>query len=179
MWSGIADDAKSCMDSIAGVLKDWAASISEWIKGIWKSLGSTGFNFGGGGGGDIGGITDVVDAGWWHKGGFVARYHMGGLTKDEVPIIAKKGEYVLSKEDVDFVNKVKGGGGPSININMGSGFPQKPTIVPMGVTVMMDNSSSAMLQASTSTRQVSDAQYIVDVVLRDINSRGRLARMGR
>jgi len=44
---------------------------------------------------------------------------------------------------------------------------------------MVDNASSVALQASSQTRQAGDANYIIDVVLRDINTRGKLARLGR
>jgi len=115
-----------------------------------------------------------------HKGGAVLKYHGGGLTSNEVPIIAQKGEYVLSREDVDFVKKVKNTSPTVINnINVqsgrGAGSAASPVLVPLGVTVMMDNQSSELLQASARGRQTKDdQQYIIDVVLNNINSRGVL-----
>jgi len=187
VWSGVAETTKSWLNSIGEVVSDWAKQLAEWIKAIYASFRGSGFNigdfFGGGETGTAAG-TDFTGTGISgipidHKGGFIPKYHFGGgLKQDERLIIGKAGEYVLSREDVDFVNKVKNNG-PSITVNMGGGMPAKPTIVPMGVTVMLDNGSSALLQASSRTRQTGDANYIIDVVLRDINTRGRLGQLGR
>lgn len=183
MWNNVANESD-------GWLQSMLKSIAAWVKEVIAQLMAARAAGGSGGGGwwdtvknffssDDGGTTDIdfSDVGY-HKGGFIPKYHMGGLAGDEMPIIAKKGEYVLSREDVDFVNKVKSSG-PSITLNMGSGASSKPTIVPMGITVMVDNASSVALQASSQTRQVGDANYIIDVVMRDINTRGKLARLGR
>jgi hypothetical protein len=109
-----------------------------------------------------------------HKGGFVGRFHKGGFLKyhpwgggiggDEVPIIAQKGEYVLSKKDVDFIEKVKGGGGSQI-VNI-------PPILPR-VNVVVNNQSSTMVQSAGAVRVAND-QYIIDVLLKDLHSNGRL-----
>jgi len=202
--SGVIDSSGSGIsNSFSGIFSKMANAASEWMKTIYNyvvdylkqlaaSIASSGFgNFFGGGSTspDVGDVGDVGgDIGYWHKGGMVKyhggglvlRYHGGGLARDEVPIVAKKGEYVLSKDDVDFVKKVKGGG-PSINVNIQGGAAQTPapTVVPLGMTVMVDNASSILLQASSKTRKVSDEQYIIDVVLKDINSRGRLGKLGR
>jgi len=112
----------------------------------------------------------------FHTGGFVGRFHKGGFLKyhpwggslgsDEVPIIAQKGEYVLSRKDVEFINKVKGGGGSFTEvINM-------PPILPR-VNVIVNNQSAAQI-ASTGSIRYSDDQYIVDVLLKDLHSNGRL-----
>jgi hypothetical protein len=190
LWSQVGATTTSWLTAIGETIYDWAVSIAEYIASVWSSW------KGGGGGGGIdyvdaaSNVWDIASDYWhkggfvdskYHKGGFIPKYHMGGLASDEMPIIAKRGEYVLSQKDVDFVNKVKSGG-PSININMsggGGGASSKPTIVPMGLTVMVDNASSVALQATSQARQVGDASYIIDVVLRDINTRGKLARLGR
>jgi hypothetical protein len=188
MWNGVANESDGWLQKMLSAVAEWVKEVIAQLIAV-KAAGSGGSGlwgwlaglFGGGDGstgvttGGTSGVTDIVAI---HKGGFVPKYHFGGLASNEVPMITKKGEYVLSKEDVDFVNKVKGGG-PSITVNMGGGSSAKPTIVPMGVTVMLDNGSSALLQASSRTRQVGDANYIIDVVLRDINTRGRLGQLGR
>jgi hypothetical protein len=194
--SGIAGSFSNIFSGLANVAKGWMETIYKYVvdylKQIMASLASSGFGglFGGGEGAGESAAEGVgeaaVDSGYWHKGGYierfhkggsVLRYHAGGLKRDEVPIVAQKGEYVLSKQDVDFVNKVKSGGVVNnININSsGAGSSGRTTIVPLGVTVMVDNQSSALLQATARARQSQDEQQqIIDVVLKNINSRGAL-----
>jgi hypothetical protein len=110
----------------------------------------------------------------FHIGGFVGKYHSGGLLKyhpwgggigaDEVPIIAQKGEYVLSRKDVEFIEKVKGG----------TGVVALPPILPR-VNVMVNNQSSTAVESAGAVR-MDDGRYIVDVILKDLHSNGRLRR---
>ena len=112
----------------------------------------------------------------WHKGGFVGSFHKGGFLKyhpwgggigaDEVPIIAQRGEYVLSKKDVEFIDKVKGNsGGYNQVINM-------PAILPR-INVIVNNQSGAGVQSAGVSRITND-EYIIDVLLKDIHANGRL-----
>jgi len=111
-----------------------------------------------------------------HSGGFLGKFHAGGFIKyhpfggalksDEVPFIGQKGEYVLSKNDVEFIKKVKGGGvGSTEIINM-------PAILPR-INVLVNNQSAAQV-ASAGAIRYSDDEYIIDVLLKDIHSNGRL-----
>lgn len=182
VWNSVANETGGWLQSMLEAVASWVKQVIAQLMAV-KAAGSSSSGWLGWLGSLFGSDTStsysdaaLANEGLYglHKGGFIPRYHMGGLTRDEVPIIAKKGEYVLSKEDVDFVNKVKSAG-PSININMGGGIAQKPTIVPMGVNVRLDNASSVALQASARSQYMNE-QYIIDVVLKDINTRGRLGR---
>lgn len=114
--------------------------------------------------------------GSYHSGGFVGRYHQGGLLKyhpwgggiggDEVPIIAQKGEYVLSRKDVEFIDKVKGVGHIQVN--------NIPALLPM-INVVVNNQSSVQVQSAGAVR-IDDDRYIIDVLLKDLHSNGRLRR---
>jgi hypothetical protein len=119
-----------------------------------------------------------------HKGGFVEKFHLGGLIErfhtggslnyspwgnlsaDEKPIIAQKGEYVLSREDVEFVNKVKGN---ATGLQVVNNFPP---VLPR-VNVVVNNQSGTKISSSGAIR-VSDSEYIVDILLKDLHSNGRL-----
>jgi hypothetical protein len=112
----------------------------------------------------------------FHSGGFVGRYHKGGFLKyhpwgggiggDEVPIIAQKGEYVLSRKDVEFIDKVKGIGHVQVN--------NIPALLPM-VNVVVNNQSGTQVQSAGAVR-IDDGKYIIDVLLKDLHSNGRLRR---
>ena len=82
---------------------------------------------------------------------------------------------MLSKKDVDFVNKVKSSG-PTFNISMGEGGTTKPTIVPMNAFVNVVNTSSSAVEGNASIRRTEDQSFIVDVVLHDIGTRGKIYR---
>jgi len=125
-------------------------------------------------GGDLGDTGNPIAP--MHKGGFVGSFHKGGFLKyhpwgggigaDEVPIIAQRGEYVLSKKDVEFIDKVKGNsGGYNQVINM-------PAILPR-INVIVNNQSGAGVQ-SAGVARISDDEYIIDVLLKDLHANGRL-----
>lgn len=59
--------------------------------------------FGGGAGASLGGLggAPVVI----HTGGYIPRFHAGGLSSDEVPAILQRGEYVINRRAVDTVGK--------------------------------------------------------------------------
>lgn len=190
VWSSVANTTGGWLQSMLEAVSNWVKEVIAQLLAVKAAGSSSGWGgwlaglFGGeGGGASTGGSAGIdagVDAGSsFHKGGFIPRYHVGGgLRSDEKIIIGKSGEYMLSKEDVDFVNKVKNNG-PTINMNIGGGAAMKPTIFPLGVQVMINNSSSAALQGSGSMRTAGDANFVIDVVLKDINTRGRLAQLGR
>ena len=117
--------------------------------------------------------TPSTTAGY-RMGGAIGRYASGGFLRynawggsmsgDEVPIIAHKGEYVLSKEDVAFVDKIKSGGFTQVN--------NIPPILPK-VNVVVNNQSGAKVQSAGAVRMADDS-YIIDVLLKDIHAGGRL-----
>jgi len=113
----------------------------------------------------------------YHMGGFVTRFHKGGslnynpwggLGGEEVPFIAQKGEYVLSKKDVEFVEKVKGRENAFTQIN------NIPPILPR-VNVIVNNQSGSAVRSASAVR-VADDSYIIDVLLKDLHSNGRFSR---
>jgi hypothetical protein len=85
------------------------------------------------------------------------------LVGDEINITALKGEYVLSREDVDFIKKVKNPG----EVNY------LPPILPR-IAVNVQNSSSVGQVTASGAIRVSDDKYVIDVVLKDIARNGRL-----
>lgn len=66
-----------------------------------------------------------------HEGGFVPRFHFGGLSDDEVPAILQRGEYVVSRKGVatmDAINQGRvSGGQPNVsvvlNVQNNTGMP--------------------------------------------------------
>jgi len=71
---------------------------------------SGGFSFLGGSSG-IATLLGTVHTGGYimHRGGFVPRFHSGGLNSDEVPAILQKGEYVVSKKGVSMLDQINNG----------------------------------------------------------------------
>ena len=41
-----------------------------------------------------------------HEGGYIPRFHIGGLAADEVPAVLQKGEYVIRKSGVELLNRI-------------------------------------------------------------------------
>lgn len=44
-----------------------------------------------------------------HQGGYIPRFHIGGLAYDEVPAILQRGEYVVSRKGVDMLDRINSG----------------------------------------------------------------------
>lgn len=44
-----------------------------------------------------------------HQGGYIPRFHIGGLAHDEIPAILQRGEYVVSRKGVDMLDKLNSG----------------------------------------------------------------------
>lgn len=71
-----------------------------------------------------------------HSGGFVPRFHIGGLSADEVPAILQKGEYVVSRKGVQALDAInsgnvqQGGVNVSINVQNNTGFPVDTKVSP-------------------------------------------------
>lgn len=66
-----------------------------------------------------------------HSGGFIPRFHSGGLNSDEVPAILQKGEYVVSRRGVAALDKINSGsvgGSPKVSlvVNNNTGQSVKP-----------------------------------------------------
>jgi hypothetical protein len=66
-----------------------------------------------------------------HSGGFIPRFHSGGLNSDEVPAILQKGEYVVSRRGVATLDKINSGivgGAPKVSlvVNNNTGQSVKP-----------------------------------------------------
>lgn len=106
--------------------------------------------------------TSAEQAAWGfetiHKGGFVY-FHRGGLAYDEVPAILQRGEYVVSRKGVEALDRLN------------SGITSQPN-----VTVNVVNNSSAQVATEDVSFKYDDSldSYIVSVVLRDINTGGKL-----
>lgn len=89
----------SIQSSVSNILGQMITQLA--MAGLNAAFGS--FSFGGGGGagsGGLGGPPVVV-----HTGGYIPRFHAGGLSSDEVPAILQRGEYVVNRRAVDAVGR--------------------------------------------------------------------------
>ncbi|GAB63108.1 MAG: hypothetical protein DWB56_06710 [Candidatus Jettenia sp.] len=122
--------------------------ISEMVVKMlmMKALMAMGFGaMGSGAGVAMGtmGTTSPASA-YFHKGGYIPRFHAGGLLGDEVPAILQKGEYVVSRKGVEGV-----GVDTLDRINRGKGVPasapeRAPTIINHITVQAMDAESFAV-----------------------------------
>lgn len=137
------------------VTKPLVNSITGGGGGGGGFMGLIGNIFGGGGGGFMpSGVPLMSDAGsgieWFdlggifhrgglvmHKGGYVPRFHMGGLSSDEVPAILQRGEGVLSRKGIAALDALNSGR------NMGG---QPPTII-NHITIQATDADSFRAQA--------------------------------
>lgn len=120
-------------------------------------MGATAPTGGGGGGGGYATVPALHSGGYiMHSGGYVPRFHIGGLNSDEVPAILQKGEYVVSRKGVaalDKINNGDGGGGIKFTMNV-------------------DNQTGTPINAKNTGVQFDGERYVVGVVLKNIDQGG-------
>jgi lambda family phage tail tape measure protein len=90
-----------------------------------------------------------------HAGGYVPRFHIGGLSSDERAAILQTGEYVVSRKGVAALDR----------INEGNVSGEKT------VVVQIENKSSQVNAKQTGTK-IEAKQIVVGIVLEDIEGNG-------
>ncbi|MDH4161998.1 MAG: hypothetical protein OEW15_04830 [Nitrospirota bacterium] len=89
-----------------------------------------------------------------HSGGYIPRFHVGGLSSDERPAILQTGEYVVSRKGVaalDRINKGDVGNMPNVSISV-------------------INQSGVQLDAQVGKHQFDGERYIATVLLKLANT---------
>lgn len=92
-----------------------------------------------------------------HSGGYVPRFHAGGLSSDERPAILQSGEYVVSRKGVAALDAINSGNAGGVNVQ-----------------VNVENKSSQPVNARQSGQQwnAQMKSYIVGVILEDMEGNG-------
>ncbi len=103
-FSSFRDVFAGFINSIQKALSDMLAQMA--MKSLFGGLGGGAGGFGGLFAGLFGsGATTApfapVTAPLFHSGGYIPRFHSGGLGSDEVPAILQRGEYVLQRSAVN------------------------------------------------------------------------------
>jgi hypothetical protein len=93
----------------------------------------------------------------FHKGGYVPRFHVGGLMSDERPAILQTGEGVLSRKGMAALDELNNG-------KAGSG----------GVMVTVNNYTGTPIEAENTGVQFDGENFVVNVVLKNLEGYGPL-----
>lgn len=155
-----SDYVKSFLESIARALANTMAQNAA--AGIATGVAKW---FAGGTGNDPNGVeTEYHHQGGTvlHKGGYIPRFHFGGLMADERPAILQTGEGVLSRRGMaalDELNNGAGGGGTN-------------------VTVEIVNKSSQAVKGSQGPTRFDLRGMVVSVILEDLDGNGPLRQAG-
>lgn len=153
-----SDYFKSFLQSLARLLanelaKGTSAGIANMIA---QMAGAMGGRSGGSLSNGTSGANDMAQ--FAHTGRYFPRFHVGGMSSDEVPAILQTGEYVVSRRGVAALDAINNGlVGGSVNMK-----------------VEVTNQSSQPVSARTSSVQYDGARHVVGIVLEDINSYGPL-----
>ncbi|MDA8099990.1 MAG: hypothetical protein M0042_10220, partial [Nitrospiraceae bacterium] len=89
-----------------------------------------------------------------HSGGYVPRFHVGGLSSDERPAILQTGEYVVSRKGVAALDRINRG-------DVGSS---------QNFSVNVINNSGVPLNAEVSRPQFDGEGYIANVILKLVHT---------
>jgi len=119
------------------IIQPLTEALTGWVGGLFKS--------------HSGGVVA-------HSGGYIPRFHPGGLAWDEVPAILQKGEYVVSRKGVDFLDKINKG--------------QLPAGV--NVAINIENQTGVPVKAEQTGAKFDGEKYIIGVVLKNIEQFGVL-----
>lgn len=155
LWDYVKGFLESVARAISNVLAQQAAqSVINGISKIWSSSSTPTV------------VTTHSGGLIAHHGGLVPRFHFGGLSGDEVPIIAQKGERIFSIEHTKVVDglsklgqKLSGGrfGGNTVN-----------------VAVNVENRTGSPVDAQAGSVKFDGEKYIVNVIMKNINGYGAL-----
>jgi len=141
------------------IVQNLVNAASGWLAGLFGGGGSTG--------GATTGMAEKLAFNYfrhegglvYHLGGLVRKLHYGGLAPDEVPVILQRGEYVISKKGVEFLDKINQAKLPLGNVN---------------VAVNVVNETGIPVNAEQKGARFDGEKYIVDVVLKNIYHYGPL-----
>lgn len=157
LWDYIKNFLQSVARAIANIM---AQQTAQSIIGVFtgsSSPSATGTNVGG-----TSGQIGIAHTGGliMHTGGYVPRFHVGGLSSDEVPAILQKGEYVVSRKGVAALDRINQGdigyrGALPVHVNITNPPGQKADVEKINATF-------------------DGEKYIVGVVLKNIESNGAL-----
>ncbi|MDN3515371.1 MAG: hypothetical protein NG747_13365 [Candidatus Brocadia sp.] len=123
-FANISFDAmQGKLKSLGDYFRSFLTSIQQMISEILSQLIVMGIMraIAGGVGGAAGGATAGGSVAMVHSGGYIPRFHVGGLAPDEVPAILQRGEYVVSRRGVDMLDRINAG-----NVSVGN---QEPVVI--------------------------------------------------
>jgi hypothetical protein len=150
------------LKSLGDYIKSFLLSVARAIANIMAQQAAAGIlsGLGFGSPAPAGGVavSPYGPAPQLHSGGYIPRFHIGGLSSDERAAILQTGEYVVSRKGVaalDRINSGDAGNGGGVN-----------------VVVNVENNSSQPVDAKSSGTKFDGQKYIVGVVLTDIEQGG-------
>jgi hypothetical protein len=157
-----SDYIKSFLLSVARAIANVMAQNAA--AGIVSSFSGSGSDTGSGTGTTApasGGSVGFAHEGAYimHQGGYIPRFHVGGLMSDERPAILQTGEGVLSRKGMAALDALNNGG-------MGGGN--------MNVVVQVENKSSQAVKATQGPTNFNAAmkQLTTSVILEDLDGGG-------
>jgi len=140
---------KNFSDYIQSFLQAIARAIAQMMAqrsaaGIASAIGGIDWGSGSGGSGEVS----------FHQGGYVPRFHVGGLSSDERPAILQTGEYVVSRKGVaalDKINRGDSGGGLNLVVNV-------------------DNQTSTPIEAKNTGVKFDGEKYIMSIIFKNMDT---------
>lgn len=145
------------LDSLEDYLIDFLTSIQRALSSVLAQMATQGFL-------DLAGGFFAPKAPkapqgpiMIHSGGYIPRFHVGGLAADEIPAILQRGEYVVSRKGVDALDRINSGRGSAPN-----------------VTINIQNQTGKQVSATQDNMRFDGEKYIVNVILKNIDQNGPL-----
>lgn len=110
------DGMKGKLKSLGDYFEDFLTSMQRSVSQILGQLAVQGAIGGLGGffgsGASTNPFASVTTPLFKHSGGYIPRFHSGGLASDEIPAILQRGEYVVSRKGVETLDRINQGGNP-------------------------------------------------------------------
>lgn len=145
----LGDSIISFLDSVIDAMINMYSQMAG--KGL-MSLFSSFFNFSG--------FTKTPQSGVAiHDGGYIDKFHGGGLAHDEVAATLQRGEYVVSRRGVAALDRINRG---------------EPGRSAVNVAINVDNQTGRQVDMQQKSSRFDGEKYIVNVILKDLNSNGQL-----
>ncbi len=159
-FDAITGKLKSLSDYLTSFLNSIARAVSNALAGQLVSGLMSGLGYAPGGGGPP--VSPYGPPPQLHAGGYIPRFHIGGLSSDERAAVLQTGEYVVSRKGVAALDRINKGEAAGGNVN---------------VAVTIENQTGRPVDAQASGAKFDGEKYVVSVVMKNYEQGGALRNL--
>ncbi len=153
-------DSENFLENLGDSIVDFLDSVVDAMSSMYSQMVAKGIMSFAGNFFNFSGFTKTPQTGVMvHDGGYIDKFHGGGLAHDEVPAVLQRGEYVVSRRGVAALDRINRGESGRSAVN---------------VAINVDNQTGRQVDVQQKSSRFDGEKYVVNVILKDLNSNGQL-----